>query len=180
MLRGSIVGYRPANHRGLFEAGLPFRSRPALEFDRHPGGNRSAGPAVTTEQDRCGSPPTAEAQILLEVWTLPEGSGVSREQLAAFVSKADAASQDLQSAVNTLENDLTILEGCSLGAFAKKFAQVKMDINREMSTMNQALSATSGAGSVVNAAYTAADDQQAQQVDNAGAGVVGLTSNLPV
>ncbi len=111
---------------------------------------------------------------------MAEGTGVSREQLATFVSKADSAAQELQGAVTTLENELQTLEGGSLGAFAQKFAQVKMDVNREMTTMNRALSATSSTSSTVTQNYTAADDEQAMQVSSAGDGLVGLTSKLPV
>lgn len=117
---------------------------------------------------------------LVEVWILAEGTDVSRAQLATFVSKADGASQQLQGAVSTLENELMVLEGNSLGAFASKFRQVKIDINNEMTNMNRALSATSADSSTVVNAYTAGDEDQAQQVNNAGADVVGTTSKLPV
>lgn len=111
---------------------------------------------------------------------MPEGSGVSRVQLTTFATKADGAAQAMQGAVRTLEGDLSILEARSKGGFAQKFAQVKMQIQDELNTMNRALSATSADANTAAAKFTAGDEEQAQQVSTAGEQAIGLTSKLPV
>ncbi len=107
------------------------------------------------------------------------GTGISREQLATFATKADGAAQNLQSAVRILDGDLSHVESTSKGTFAKEYARVKTDINNEMTRMNQALSATSVAGGDVGQRYTAGDEDQGQQVNKAVDGLSGLTSQLP-
>lgn len=111
---------------------------------------------------------------------MAEGSGVSRVQLTTFASKADGAAQAMQGAVTTLEGDLSILEAASKGAFASRFAQVKMQIQDELNTMNRALSATAADSNTAAQKFTSGDEEQEQQVRTAGDQAVGLTSGLPV
>ncbi|MGI8626360.1 MAG: WXG100 family type VII secretion target [Geodermatophilaceae bacterium] len=117
---------------------------------------------------------------LVEVWTLPEGSGVSRQQLTTFASKADNAAQSMTGAVNTLDNNLQNLALQSKGSFAAMFAQVKMQMQDELAVMNQALTATANDANTAAAQFTVADEDQSQQVNSAGQSVVGLSTGLPV
>jgi len=114
----------------------------------------------------------------MEVWTLPAGSGVSREQLTTFATKADGAAQAMNGAVRTLEGDLSVLEATSKGSFAAKFAQLKMEIQDELSVMNNALTATASDANTAASRFTAGDEDQAQQVG--AVQVSGLSTGLPV
>lgn len=111
---------------------------------------------------------------------MPEGSGVSRQQLTTFATKADSAASAMQGAVSTLEGDLSVLEGRSRGGFAAKFAQVKMQIQDELTVMNRALTATSADANTSAAKFTSGDEEQAQQVGTVGDQTQGLTTGLPV
>lgn len=106
------------------------------------------------------------------------GTGISREQLATFVTRADGAAQNLDNTVRTLDGDLMHVESTSKGVFARQYARVKLDLKNEMTRMNQALSATSVAGGDVSRTYTAGDEDQGRQVDQAGEGLPGLMSQL--
>ncbi len=111
---------------------------------------------------------------------MPEGSGVSRVQLTTFAAKADAAAQSMTGAVNTLDNNLQALAAQSKGSFAAMFAQVKIQMADEIAVMNRALSATANDANTAAGKFTQGDEQQSQEVSNAGAAVVGLSTGLPV
>lgn len=111
---------------------------------------------------------------------MPTGSGISRVQLTTFASKAEGAANAMQGAVTTLESDLSVLELTSRGAFASRFAQVKLQIQDELTTMNRALTATAADSNTAAAKFTAGDEEQETMVRSAGEPVVGLTSGLPV
>lgn len=86
----------------------------------------------------------------------------------------------MQGAVTTLGSDLTTLEATSRGAFASRFAAVKLQIQDELDIMNRALSATAADSNTAAAKFTSGDEEQEIQVRSAGDQVVGLTTGLPV
>jgi len=118
--------------------------------------------------------------MIMEVWTLAEGSGVSRIQLETFARSADSSAQTMTGAVNNLDNNLQTLAASSKGSFAAMFAQVKIQMQDELARMNQALQATSVAANTAVAGFHAGDDEQSQTVRTAGDAVTGLSANLQV
>ncbi len=111
---------------------------------------------------------------------MPEGSGISREQLIIFASKADDAASGMEGAVTTLGNDLSHLSGVSRGAWIRKFDEVKMQIQDELNTMNRALHQTSAASRDAAGRFESGDIEQEQATASVGAEAAGITRGLPV
>ena len=111
---------------------------------------------------------------------MPEGSGVSREQLNIFAVKADGAASEMEGAVGTLGNDLSQLSAVSRGAWIAKFNEVKMQIQDELIVMNRALHDTSEASRAAAGQFESGDVEQEQTQSSVGSQVPGLTAELKV
>jgi WXG100 family type VII secretion target len=100
-------------------------------------------------------------------------SGVARTQaesavMASTAAKFDQVNDSLQSMLNTLMSELSVLSSTWKGLGATAFEQVKTQYAADLKSLNQALSETAGAIRSSGASYDTTDTDAASRVANTG------------
>ena len=102
-------------------------------------------------------------------------SGVAQTQAETAVMQSTAAkfetvNQDLQSMLNNLMSELSVLSSAWKGLGAMEFEKVKQQYAADLSTLNRALGETAGAIRTSGVGYDVSDSDAAARVTRSGGG----------
>jgi WXG100 family type VII secretion target len=102
-------------------------------------------------------------------------SGVAQTQAESAVMVSTAAkfenvNSSLQSMLNTLMSELSVLQGAWKGSGATAFEQVKVQYQQDLSNLNKALLETAQAIRSSGVSYDASDSEAAARVTKSGGG----------
>jgi WXG100 family type VII secretion target len=90
--------------------------------------------------------------------------------MAQTAAKFDQTNQDLTSMLNTLMNQLSVLQSAWAGRGAKAFETVRAQYQADLTKINQALAETAEAIKTSGVGYDTTDESTASSMTSAGGG----------